>query len=220
MEITRLSLSFSAGFLAMMAPCAIPMLPSYVAFYLTREENKRKLDSAIIFGLVTVAGFLTIFLGIGLIPSFAVNQISKNSYILTMIIGSLLILIGLISGWTEIMSNIPIFTINISNSTGIRAFYLYGIGYGLASLTCSLPIFLLVVLQSATSSFIEILLSFAAYGLGATTLIIPLTIALVYSKKLLYQRLISIVPYVKKINGLILILAGLYMISTIGRFAP
>ena len=48
----------------MLSPCAIPMLPSYVAFYLnTDEEKNRKLSSAIIFGLITVAGFLTIFLG-------------------------------------------------------------------------------------------------------------------------------------------------------------
>jgi cytochrome c biogenesis protein CcdA len=221
MDATRLSLSFSAGLLAMLAPCAIPMLPSYVAFYLnTDEEKNRKLSSAIIFGLITVAGFLTIFLGIGLIPSFAVNYISKNSYILTMIVGSLLIFIGLISGWTDKMSNIPIFTFNTSSSTGIRAFYFYGFGYGIASLTCSLPIFLLVVLQSATStSYAEILLLFAAYGIGAAFLIIPLTIAVVYSREILYHRLISIVPFVKKINGLILILAGLYMIFTSKRFA-
>jgi cytochrome c biogenesis protein CcdA len=136
-----------------------------------------------------------------------------------MMVGVLLIFIGIISGWTDKMSNMPLFNLDFSSSTGIRAFYFYGIGYGLASLTCSLPIFILVVLQSVVSaSFIDILLLFAAYGFGAACLIIPLTIALVYSKEFIFKRLISIVPFVKKINGLILILAGIYMILTSRTF--
>lgn len=213
MELARLSLSFSAGFLAMMAPCALPMLPSYIAFFLNAEGKEAKLSSAILFGLITVLGFLTIFFSIGLIPSVAVNLVSRNSNIFTILIGLFLILLGFLSGWTDIMSRIPMFNFSTSDSSGIRAFFFYGLGYGLASLTCSLPIFLLVVLHSAMSaSFIEILFSFISYGLGAATLMIPLTIALVYSKDLMYRKIMSILPYVKKISGLILIIAGIYMI--------
>ena len=93
------------------------------------------------------------------------------------------------------------------------AFFLYGLGYGAASMACSLPVFILLVLQSASAgSFISILFMFIAYGLGAATILVPLSIALTLSRELVYRRLMIVLPYMKKINAVILVLAGTYMI--------
>jgi cytochrome c biogenesis protein CcdA len=212
MDLGRLSLVFYSGVLAILSPCALPMLPSYVALYLNFDNNKNKLYSALIFGFITVAGFLTVFLGIGLIPSYALNLLSKNSKMINVIIGLLLIIIGLLTGWTNIMYRLPAIGFS-SNKKGIRGFFLYGLGYGLASLTCSLPIFLLLVLQSISyPSFSDVLISFIVYGIGAATVFIPLTLAIVYSKEILYKRLLIIIPKIKMLSGLILIIGGIYMI--------
>jgi cytochrome c biogenesis protein CcdA len=216
MEITKLSLSFTAGLLAIMSPCAFPMLPSYLAYFLNTEGTQIKIKSAIIFGIVTITGFMSIFISIGLIPSYIVNSVSSNSEMLTILIGILLIILGVLNGWTNIMSRIPYFSLTISDNTGISSFFVYGLAYGLASLTCSLPIFLLLILQSTSSvGLIDIFLSYAAYGLGAATIIIPLSIAVVYSKVFLFRRFLSLMPYMKRISGGVLILSGFYMIWSV-----
>ena len=69
MEIANLSLAFSAGLLAVLAPCALPMLPSFVSYYMNTDEN-RSYGSALTFGFVTVAGFLSVFLVIGIFEVF------------------------------------------------------------------------------------------------------------------------------------------------------
>ena len=42
--------------------------------------------------------------------------------------------------------------------------------------------------------------------------LVPLTLALTFSREIIYQRLMAVLPYMKKINAAILILAGAYMI--------
>ena len=65
MEFANLGLAYSAGLLSVLAPCALPMLPSFVAYYMNAEERENKLASALGFGVTTVLGFLTVFMVIG-----------------------------------------------------------------------------------------------------------------------------------------------------------
>jgi len=78
MELTSLGVAFTAGMLAVLAPCALPMLPSYVAYYMNLDEDERSLGAILGFAFTVVAGFLTVFLVIGLLPSFALNKVSTR----------------------------------------------------------------------------------------------------------------------------------------------
>ena len=213
MEIANLSLAFSAGLLAVLAPCSLPMLPSFVSYFLNSEGKKSSLESAIFFGFTTVAGFLTIFLAIGVLPSFALNILSSRIILVAPFIGVILIILGLGSLFTDVFSNIPVLRTATPKGTGFRSFYIYGLGYGAASMACSFPVFVLLVLQSATAGgFASILSMFLAYGLGAASVLVPLSVALTFGRDVFYMRLLTVLPFVKKINALILILAGAYMI--------
>ena len=213
MELINLSLAFSAGLLAVLAPCALPMLPSFVSYYLNAEGKKNDLNSALRFGFITVAGFLTIFLVIGILPSFAINLVANKIEIVSPFLGLILIILGIGHLFSDIFYRIPVISTTKPEGSGYKAFYLYGLGYGSASMACSFPIFVLLVLQSASSSGVfSILVMFLAYGLGAATVIVPLSLALTFSKELIYQKLVAILPHMKKINAIILILAGSYMI--------
>lgn len=213
MELANLSLAFSAGLLAVLAPCALPMLPSFVSYYMNSDRKNNDFSSALWFGFITVTGFLTIFLAIGILPSFAINLIARRIELVSPFIGLILIIIGLGNLFSDIFYTIPVISTTPPKGTGFKAFYLYGLGYGAASMACSFPIFVLLVLQSASAGGIfSILLIFFSYGLGAATIIIPLSLALTFSKELIYKKLIVILPHLKKINSIILILAGVYMI--------
>jgi cytochrome c-type biogenesis protein len=213
MEFANLGLAYSAGLLAVLAPCALPMLPSFVAYYMNAEERENKLASALGFGVTTVLGFLTVFMVIGVLPSFAINTVSSKIVLVSPFIGVILVILGLGHMFSDIFYRIPVLQVASPEGTGYKSFFVYGVGYGAASMACSFPIFILLVLQSSTAGGLTaILVMFLVYGLGAATVLIPLSLALTYSKELIYKKLMQVMPHMKKLNAGILIVAGLYMI--------
>ncbi len=215
MELAGLGVAFTAGVLAVLAPCALPMLPSYIAYYMNLDEDDRSIGASLGFAFTVVAGFLAVFLVIGLLPSFALNQVSSRLEFVAPFIGALLVLIGLASGFSGFFNMMPAVNVSAPQKAGYRSFFLYGVGYGAASLACSLPVFILLVLQSSMAGGpLEVLAAFLVYGLGASAVVVPLTLALTYSKGYVHVRLMGVLPWMKKINAAVLILAGLYMIVT------
>ena len=213
MEFTNLGLAYSAGLLAVLAPCALPMLPSFVSYYVKDDRKGGGLLSAVSFGLITVFGFLSIFMIIGILPSFAINMVASKVNLLAPFIGVILMILGLGHLFSDMFYKIPALNLVTPKGTGDRSFFLYGFGYGAASMACSFPVFVLLVLQaSTTGGFIGIVSMFAVYGVGAATVIIPLSVALTFSREIIYTRLMQLMPHMRKINSGILLLAGLYMV--------
>ncbi|MBN2336573.1 hypothetical protein JXL21_13525 [Candidatus Bathyarchaeota archaeon] len=213
MDPASLSLAFTAGALATLAPCALPMLPSYVAYYMNLEEGQRSLKAALGFAFTTVAGFLSVFLVIGLLPSFALNMVSSRLDAVTPFIGILLVFLGLVSGFSDPLYGLPAFNVSAPLRRGYRSFFLYGLGYGATSLSCSFPVFVLLIVQSVTAGgSLGVAAVFAVYGLGASAVLVPLTLALAYSKDYVYRRFVAALPWVKKASAAVLIVAGLYMV--------
>jgi len=212
----HLGLAFTAGLLGFLSPCSLPMLPSYVAYYLNLEvetSTEWRLLRALIFAFATTAGFLTVFTAVGLLPSLSIQLLPISESVLTPIIGLGLLCVGFFTAIGNVFDRIPQLSISPPTASGPVSFYVYGLAYALASLSCSLPVFLLVVLQSvAARSPLDTLLLFIVYGVGAGTLMVPITVATSLSKDYLYRRLIMIMPYMKKLNVAVLILTGAYMI--------
>lgn len=211
MDPAQLALSYTAGALAFLSPCSLPMLPAYVSYYIERREEKGGVLSGLAFSASTTAGFLFVFLALGVLPSLVIGELVAWVHIATPLIGSAMILLGVLAGWTRVLERAP--RLATDWAKGSASFLLYGAAYGVASLGCSLPVFLLVVLQGATAGDIgEMLLLFLAFGAGAATLIIPLTLSLALAKGAFRDWLQKAMPYVKRANGVVLILAGAYMI--------
>jgi len=213
-DIASLSLSFTGGFLATLAPCALPMVPGYVAYYMNLGQGKRSHLAILGFALATSVGFTSVYILVGVLPALGVSRLSERLYAVTLFIGAFLVIIGLVMAFSEVFSKVPVFKSEATKTVGYRGLILYGAGYGLASMACSLPVFILLVLQSASSGGpIGILVSFTAYGIGAATMIVPLTFAVAYSNQVLVERFMGLLPHVKKVSALVLIAAGLYMVS-------
>jgi cytochrome c biogenesis protein CcdA len=150
---------------------------------------------------------------VGVLPSFAINFVASKIELMALFIGVILILLGLGHMFSDFFYKIPVLQVVSPEGTGYKSFFLYGLGYGAASLACSFPVFVLLVLQASTlGGLTAILVMFLVYGLGATVVLVPLSLALTYSKEYIYKKLMQVIPHMKKINSLILILAGLYMV--------
>jgi copper chaperone CopZ len=87
--------------------------------------------------------------------------------------------------------------------------YLYGVTYAIASLSCTLPVFLVVVGSAAAFGGIAASLAmFIAYGLGMA--VVLLGAALFQGAVARWLR--TVMPYVQRVSAVLLILVGLYLV--------
>jgi cytochrome c biogenesis protein CcdA len=83
-----------------------------------------------------------------------------------------------------------------------------------ASLSCTLPIFLVVVGSALTLAGLgAALLTFVAYALGMGTVLTALTVGTALFKGAVAQGLRRLVPYVERASALLLLGAGLYLVA-------
>ena len=86
-------------------------------------------------------------------------------------------------------------------------------GFAIASLGCTLPIFLLIVTAAAKANgIINGLAVFLAYAAGMSFFMILFSAAVALSKKAMEKLLKKWMPYVYKLGALIVIIAGFYLI--------
>ena len=91
--------------------------------------------------------------------------------------------------------------------------FLFGITYAIASLSCTLPIFLVVVgsalsSEGAASSFAQ----FIGYSLGMGAIILVVTVGAALFRRAMARWLRALTPYIHRLSAVFLIGAGLYLI--------
>ena len=103
--------------------------------------------------------------------------------------------------------------IGTASDTSVKGYFLFGISYAVASLSCTLPIFLgLISASLATGGVVEATGQFLAYALGMTFVITVLTVGIAVFKGALVNQIRRVMPYVQPISAGILILVGGYLV--------
>ncbi len=212
--------AFGAGMVATINPCGFAMLPAYVSYYLaTGEENPGRglliprLGRALLVGGTLTAGFVVLF-------ALAGAVISLGTYVLMQIMPWIGLLIGvglvLLGGWLLLGQHLALPGLpqpSIRPGRNLRNIFLFGVAYGLASLSCTLPIFLVVVGGAFTrEGIIAGLAQFLAYGLGMGAVMIAITLGLAFFEELLVDYLRRLIPYVERASAVLLLGAGAYII--------
>ncbi|MDP9439490.1 MAG: cytochrome c biogenesis protein CcdA, partial [Actinomycetota bacterium] len=133
------------------------------------------------------------------------------------VIGAALIVMGLwmLAGRTLYTGIFERFAGRIGDpkAMSVRGFFLFGLAYGLASLSCTLPVFLAVMGGSLTAgSFAAGAGRFLGYGLGMASVLLVLTLALAFFKGGVVSRLRKATSYVLPISAALLVVAGAYII--------
>ena len=107
-----------------------------------------------------------------------------------------------------------------SSIAGARGFFLFGLAYGTASLSCTLPIFLVVVVSVFDQgSFSASILRFVNYGLGMGFTLMVITMGVVFFRTAVSHGVRSVLPYVQPVGALALAFAGSYVVYywTLGK---
>ena len=216
--------AFGAGIVAAVNPCGFAMLPAYLSLYLGNQEagfEKRsslgRALRALLIGGAVSSGFVLLFGLAGVLVSAGGSAILGTMPWVGMVIGAALILMGLsmLAGRTLYTGIFGRFAGRIGDpkAMGVRGFFLFGLAYGLASLSCTLPVFLAVMGSSLTTGSIAAGAGrFLSYGLGMASVLLVLTLALAFFKGGVISRLRKATPYVQPISAALLVVAGAYII--------
>lgn len=214
-----LGYAFGAGMVATVNPCGFLMLPAYVALYLgTGEENPLAWPlrglRALTLGLSITLGFVALFSAIGLVVSLGGQTLLSLIPGAGLAIGIALLGLGL---WLLLGKGF----IGIASAERVRVplrknwgfAFLFGVAYGVASLSCTLPIFLLVVGSALSAQGIaQALQQFLSYSLGMSAMVGLVIVSTAFFKGGLSRYVQKVTPYVHELSALFLMGAGAYLI--------
>lgn len=213
-----LAFAFIAGTITTVNPCGLALLPAYFARRLGTDAASTSPKIVTVVRALKVGSITTI--GVLLVFGVAGGAVSLGGRWLTTVlpwaglaIGIVLAAIGLsVMAGKHISVRLPMPKI-IGETTGMNtgADLSYGIGYGIVSLSCALPIFLTVTSMTLSGNAISSVFNFVAYALGVGTILTGLSVAAALARNGLASLLKRFLPYVNRASGALLFLAGIYV---------
>jgi cytochrome c biogenesis protein CcdA len=212
------ALAFAAGLVATVNPCGFAMLPAYLSYFTGLDGagtggRGTSVARGLVVGVVVSAGFLVVFGISGAVVNAGYRSIIDFVPWAALVIGVLLASAGVVVlvGGLHINVSLPRLTID-GPSRRYRSMFLFGVGYAVASLSCTLPVFLAVTgVAGAAPTFLTGVLTYVLYALGMSTLLVVLTVAVSVAKTGVVLRLRWLLPHVGRISGAILLLSGVYI---------
>jgi cytochrome c biogenesis protein CcdA len=218
MDLMLVFFAFSAGLVAFLNPCGFVLLPSYISYYLGLEEHSHghriSVFRGIKLGLSVTTGFIITFAVTGFVIMYVGRGLARYIPYLSVMVGVALVILGIMVLFkSDILHRKIGIPIHIPPSRGFLSFFIFGIAYAVASLSCTLPIFLAVVLQAvSTGSLPGGVLIFLSYSVGMGTAMLGVSISLAASKNLIIRRYKRISSHFRTLSALVLITAGCYII--------
>lgn len=219
--LVPLGYAFAAGMIASVNPCGFFLLPSYVSYHLgTNEAGFEKspvaprMGRALLLGGVATLGFVIVFASMGAVVAAGGRWLVDIFPYAGLSIGVGMILLGLWLGFTG--RSIGIAGANrlmVTPRRNLRNVFLFGLGYAIGSLSCTLPVFLVVVGTAVvTEGFAASIGQFIGYALGMGVVLMGVTLGVSLFKGSVTAYMRAITPYLHRISMMFLIGAGSYLI--------
>jgi cytochrome c-type biogenesis protein len=214
-----MGVSFLRGLVASINPCAFVLLPTYLMYFLRMEGvqpggQRASIRRAIVVSGAVSAGFMSVFVAVGLVSEYVTGWIESNAKYATVVIGVGFVVLGvaMLAGY-----RLPFSTPRIGQVGGGRDTVLamsgYGVAYAVTSISCTLPLFSTTLFGNVQQGgWGSGLANVVAYGMGMALVVTALTIALAAANTSLLRTLRAGSQYVDRIAAVFVLLSGLYLV--------
>ena len=180
-------------------------------------RTKRVLRALLVGGAVT-GGFVVLFGVAGAIIGLGARSLVSS--ILPWLGLSIGIVLAIVGSW--LLGGGKLYTAIAAQAASrmgdpgqvnVKGYFLFGLSYGTASLSCTLPIFLAVIGTTfAVSSIATSFAQFVLYALGMGLVIIALTVGMALFKTAMVGALRKVMPYVAPVGSWLMVVAGSYIV--------
>jgi cytochrome c-type biogenesis protein len=212
-----LALYLTLGMVATVNPCGFAMLPAYLAYFLGIDDQevgvpRASVATALRVALAVSAGFLAVFALAGLVVELTSLPVYENVPWISIVIGLALFGLGLaMLGGFQINPHLPRLDRGGRERTA-GSMFVFGVSYAIASIGCTLPLFLGAVAGTINrQSVADGLMVFGIYALGMTLVLVGLTVAMALARTSIVRFLRRVQPYVGRVAGGLVALAGAYV---------
>jgi cytochrome c biogenesis protein CcdA len=157
------------------------------------------------------AGFMAVFAVAGAIATGLSFSVERVTPWLTVVIGVALVAVGvaLLAGWHP---SVALPTLNRGGrGRDLRSMFVFGVSYAIASVSCTLPIFISQVSSTFGQSVGTGLTVFVAYALGMAVVLCALSVSVALARQSLVVALKRALPYVNRAAGALLVVTGAYI---------
>ncbi|MFW5924282.1 MAG: cytochrome c biogenesis protein CcdA [Halanaeroarchaeum sp.] len=230
-----LSYAFGLGVAAFFSPCAFPLLPGYVSYYLAQstvgdgretaddrhrlaflpDALPRRLGRAALVGVLVSVGFFAVFGAFAALFVLAQDQLYRYGVLdkvvlLELVVGLVLVTMGgaMAGGW-----KFSTVTVKLPERRRSAAGYVaFGVLYSLAAAGCTAGLFVGVTLRALAQGPVAILATLASYAAGMSALMVAVTVATALGRDVVVRHLVKRTGTIYRVGGVLLVAAGFYEI--------
>lgn len=214
--------AFAAGMVATVNPCGVLCLPALVAYSVGQGESAGsgwsvRVERGIARGVMATLGFTLIFAAVGLIFAIGGQALGHWFPVGGVVVGVTLFLLGL---WLALSGrSFGILAASramgyVSAGQDLGSLFVFGVGYAVASLGCTLPVFLVVAsLALSAGNLLFAISQFVSYALGMGLVLTIVILAATFFQTAVNRWLRGLMPYVHRLAAAFLIGAGVYLID-------
>ncbi|HEY8547214.1 MAG TPA: cytochrome c biogenesis CcdA family protein [Acidimicrobiales bacterium] len=218
----ELAYYLAIGMVATVNPCGFAMLPAYLSYFMGLDggadgepEPDGGLRRAARVALAVSAGFVAVFAVAGLAVKLSSLPVYEVAPWISVVIGVALAALGvaMLAGYEPRLRWLPLPSGGrAGRERTVRAMFVFGASYAVASVGCTLPTFLVAVSGTMErESLLDGLLVFALYAAGMALVLTALTVSMALARTSVLRALRSAQPYIHSISAVLVILAGLYV---------
>jgi cytochrome c biogenesis protein CcdA len=210
--------SFIQGVFAFFAPCAVALLPAYIVSFISRNQGQEHLKIYLLLrglklALFSILGILVIYAIASGFIVLAAELIKEYMKYVAISLGIILIIMAIFMLFgKEFSLNIHINQKKYNNE--LKEAFFFGVAYAIGALGCLFPLFLVVASQALSEQNTLLGVSYiVAYFTGISLLMLTVIMGSIFAKDFISKKINSILPYMQKISAILLIIAGIYIVS-------
>ncbi|MGH2765086.1 MAG: cytochrome c biogenesis CcdA family protein [Actinomycetota bacterium] len=216
-----LGYAFVAGMVAAVNPCGFALLPAWLGAYLSdRAEagGTGAVRHSILVALSLTGGVIGLFMVVGAVAAGVSGSFVVAFPWVGLGLGVLLTAVGggVLAGRSLHLSLAEGWASRLARGAGApsaRSYARYGLVYGLASLSCTLPAFLAVITTSLLAGgYLMAFLQFAMFGVGMAAVLAGMTVLVGLMSRSAPAALRRFSRHAVRASGILLLLAGGYLV--------
>jgi cytochrome c-type biogenesis protein len=214
--------AFLLGAVAAFNPCGFALLPAYLGMYLGEGSRSSsavaRARRSLTIAVTVAAAFTVLFGAMGAVFGAASSVIVRALPWAGLAVGIVLVLVGGMSlAGRSIGRGLPERIAGSigrgANERGMRGYVVFGVAYGVASLGCTLPLFLALTGTAVASAGTgAAVLAFVIYGMGMATALGLVTVVAGIVAFGVIGRIRPMTRFVSGAGSALLLLAGAYVV--------
>jgi len=208
-------LAFTTGMVVTVNPCGFAMLPAYLSFFVSDDAAATPpsghVGRALVVGAAVTVGFVATFALAGLVVGRLTDRVYDVAPWLSLLIGAALVTFGvaLLAGLLPSLRGPHLDRGGRTRS--ITSMAVFGASYAVASIGCTLPLFVGTMSTMFGRGLVSGLEYFTAYAAGFGLVVTALAITLAFGQRSLLNSLRRAMPYVHRAAGVLLVVTGTYV---------